>query len=375
MLAIVISSLKRKLTNRSVLLNIVVMPLLLIVILGNALAATFSTSAHSSSATGATSLGVVDLDGSPASRDLAGFLTGTGAFVLTPEATPAAGAAALAAGSVDVLATIPSGYGRDQTAGGAPTVALSAVDSRIDQLRASELAVDALSDARRSSVAAASVTAHPTAYASGQFVTQRTSTADDPAAGVSGITYYTITMLVLILVYGLGNTMNFVKEEYDGPLGDRYLASPTGRLTLVTAQVVAGTLTSLVQASVIVATSVLVFRADLGDRPVVAAAIVVIAALLFNTVGLLLGLLGRTRTWLDPLVSLLIPVMTFLGGGFVKLDFGGLDRLTVNSIFQSAFFREVTGYATQWTPLLACLAVAAVALAASGVMIKGTAHR
>lgn len=137
----------------------------------------------------------------------------------------------------------------------------------------------------------------------------------------------------------------------------------------MSAEVVAGTLCSILQATVIVVTATLAFGADLGSRPWVLAAIIVVSAVLFNSIGLLLGVLGRSRPWLDPVVSLLIPVMTFVGGGFVKLDFGALSNLAVNSVFQSAFFREISGYATQWTPLLVSAAVAVAALTASAVMI------
>ncbi|NHA67706.1 ABC transporter permease [Phycicoccus flavus] len=368
MTAIVLSSMRRKLTNRSVLLNLVVMPLLLIVILGNALASTFTSETHASTATHETSLGVVDLDSSAGSRALVASLAASGAFAVHAYPSVDTGRGALSAGDVDVLATVPSGYGSDLADGTAPTVGLTALDSQVDRLAAAQVALDTVGDAARAQ--AATGRAHPPAYTLGDYVGSGTPTSTDPAAGVTGITYYTVTMLVLILLYGLGNTMNFVKEEYDGPLGDRYLASPTGTLQLVAAQVVSGTLTSAIQGGVVVGAAVALFGADLGHSPLVVAAIVAVAAVLFNVLGLFLGLLGRSRPWLDPLVSLLIPVMTFLGGGFVKLDTGRLQDLTVNHVFQSALFREVSGIRPDWSPLLTCLALSGAVFLASAVMVR-----
>lgn len=363
MFAIIVSSVRRKLTNRSVLLNLVVMPLLLIVILGNALASTFTHSTSSADSGRRTTLAVVDDAHTTASTSFVRTLSTSGVFTIRTS-TPAQAQAALADGSVDVVATIPSGFTGVATEP-APSVRLSAVNSRIDNLRAAQVAIDSVGDRSR----AVTASAEHAAYTGSNYLSAPTSTAQDPSAGVSGITYYTVTMLVLILMYGLGNTMNFVKDEYDGPLGDRYLASPTGVLRLVSAEVISGTLTSVLQAAVIVTTAVTIFGADLGARPWVAAVIVLVCAVLFNSVGLLLGVLGRTRPWLDPVVSLLIPVMTFFGGGFVKLDLGGLDKLAVNSIFQSAFFREISGYTVRWSPLVTSALVAAGALLAAAAFL------
>ncbi len=376
MIAIVLTSLKRKFTSPQIMVNLIVMPLLLIVILGNALSSTFKDSGSSAAAhAGTSSLGVVDLDRSTASADLVAFLQSTDAFTITSLSSPSVGENQLAADKIDVLATIPRGYGAQLTSGAHPQVQVAAVDANIDHLRASQLAIDSLGDATRAQVAAGSVTKTPSAYAMGSYVGHGTSTAADPAAGLNGITYYTVTMIVLILIYGLSNTMNFVKEEYDGPLGDRYLASPTSKFSLVGAQVISGTLTSVFQAAVIVLTARFAFNADIGKDPLVAGVIIVIAAALFNALGLVLGLLGRTRAWLDPAMSLLIPVMTFFGGGFVKLDFGGLQKLSINNFFQAALFREIAGFTTQWNSLSMCVALTGAALAAAAVLVKGTGNR
>ncbi|MFN8099720.1 MAG: ABC transporter permease [Dermatophilaceae bacterium] len=374
MIAIVLTSLKRKFTSPQILANLVVMPLLLIVILGNALSSTFKDSSPADTSAGA-SLGVVDLDRSDASRGLIGFFAGTSAFKVSELPSPIVGEKDLASKEIEVLATIPAGYGADVAAGRDPKVALSSIDSNVDNLRAAQLAIDSIGDATRAATAASATAATPTAYAMGNYITHGTSTAADPAAGLNGITYYTVTMIVLILIYGLANTLGFVKEEYAGPLGDRYLASPTSKFTLVTAQVISGTLTSILQAGVIIVTARLAFHADLGGDPLVAGAIIVIAAALFNAVGLVLGLLGRTRPWLDPALSLLIPVMTFFGGGFVKLDFGGLQKLSINNFFQDAMFREISGFATPWTSLSYCIAVTGAALLAAAMMVRGTGKR
>ena len=375
MIAIIRYSLQRKFTDKATLINMIILPLLLIVILGNALAPTFHTSSGTSGSR--TKLVVVDLDNTPASAAFLAFLGGLGTtFTVSTAKTLPEGHAALASKTADVLLSIDPGYGAQQAAGGSGSIELSAVDSNIDHLRAAQIAVDSFSDASRATAVAATVTAAPTRYVTGNYSAGAAKTAGaDPAAGVSGITYYSVTMLILILIYGMATTMNYIKEEYEGPLGDRYLATPTSKFTLIGSQVVSGVISSMVQALILVLTSVFVFRAEFGSTPWAAGAIIAVAVLLFNSVGLLLGLLGRTRPWLDPVVSLLIPAMTFLGGGFVKLDFGGLEKFTVNQVFQNGLFREISGAAVQWRPMYVCLAVAGASLLLSAALLNRTEAR
>ena len=372
MLAIVTYALKRKFTDPSILINLIGLPLILILILGNALAPTFSTPSSASATSYKTTLVVADLDKTPASAALLAFVGTLGTtFTISAVSSTAAGDAALSSQSADVLLSVDKGFGALKAAGQSGKVRLSAVDSNIDHLRATQIALDTYSDAGRATQVATASSKAPPAYSVTSYSgTPSTSVSADPAAGISGITYYSVTMLILILIYGMATTMNFIKEEYDGPLGDRYLASPTTKFTLITSQVISGMLASLIQTVIMVLAAIVVFRADHGARPWNAVAIIAIAVLLFNSLGLLLGLVGRSRLWLDPLVSLLIPAMTFLGGGFVKLNFGGLENLAVNSIFQNALFREISGAAVHWMPLYVCLGVAFAALLMSARLIS-----
>ena len=374
MIAMVRYALKRKITDKSTLINMVALPLLLILILGNALAPTFKTDSASSSAR--TSLVVVDLDGTQQSADLRAFVNGLRTtFTISTADTLSAGEHAISSGSADVLLCIDSGYGAAMAAGRSGAIRMSAVDSNIDHLRAAQIAVDTYSDVGMATTVATTITPTPKQFALTSAQPPAKTQSADPASGVSGITYYSVTMLILILIYGMSNTMNYIKEEYEGPLGDRYLTTPTPKFTLIAAQLVAGVLSSLIQAVVLVLAAVLAFRADLGKTPWVAAAVIGVAVVLFNSIGLLFGLLGRTRPWIDPLVSLLIPAMTFLGGGFVKLDFGGLENYSINKIFQNGLFREIAGMSTQWQPLWVCLAVAAGSLIISAALLNRTEAR
>jgi ABC-2 type transport system permease protein len=66
--------------------------------------------------------------------------------------------------------------------------------------------------------------------------------------------------------------------------------------------------------------------------------IIIAGSIFFNALGLLLGVIGRRIKQVDGVVTLLIPVMTFVGGGFVKLDMGELSSISINEVFQRPLF-------------------------------------
>src|SRR5450759_3343638 len=145
MIAIVTYALKRKFTDKSILINLIGLPLILILILGNALAPTFST--PSSTTSYKTRLAVADLDQAASSIALLTFLHDLGTtFPISAMSSQAAGEAALSSQSADVLLAIDKGFGAQKSAGKSGPVRLSAIDSNIDHLRATQIALDTFSD-------------------------------------------------------------------------------------------------------------------------------------------------------------------------------------------------------------------------------------
>lgn len=369
MLTIMLTTVRRKFTDRVTLLNLIVLPILLIVILGNALSSTFATPTTAAAAT--TTLAVVNLDRSPASSAVVTQLTtADSGFAAHAVADTERARAELMDRTSTVAVIIQSGFG-SADASGAGQIELLAVDSNTDSLKASQIAFDAYSEQLLATqIVAAAGTPQPWQPRS-QPKQPSASTSTDHAAGLSGVTYYTVTMAVLILMYGMANTMNFVRNEYDGPLGDRYLASPVSKAGLIGSQLVAGMLSSAVQVGVLLLTASVVFGATLAGSVPSFIGVAAVAVVLFNSLGLLFGLVGRGKSWFDPLMSIAIPAFTFLGGGFVKINFGGLERLSPNSLFQNAFFDAIQRVRFDWVPLQGCLLLAAAGLVWSGFILRG----
>ena len=180
------------------------MPLLLIVILGSALSSTFRDSSPAD--VGGASLRGCRPRPQRCQPRLIGFFAGTSAFKVSELPSPIVGEGL----------TWPQGdRGPRHDSGGVwcrrrrrtrPKVALSSIDNNVDNLRAAQLAIDNIGDADPGGDRGVGNCCDADGTTPWGTTSHGTSTAADPAAGLNGITYYTVTMIVLILIYGLANT-------------------------------------------------------------------------------------------------------------------------------------------------------------------------
>jgi ABC-2 type transport system permease protein len=325
---IYVSDLKRKLKNPLVLINYILLPLLLIIILGNALSSTFKTK---SSEIKKIDLITISNNGSSAYNDsLKNFFESQKNFNIKNSSNISNARKEIAKNSNKTPVIVQV---KDSEKANKPRLNLVATDQAISELSLVDLYASTFNDGLQ----VTSVTGRNIFNYKSHFKKNNENKENKEAKNVSGITYYGVTMLVLILFYGLSNSMGLIKEEYDGPFGTRLLITPVKKSSLILGHVFSGTTLSILQSLIIILIAKTFLKVNYGPGPAYIF-IVVIAALFFNSLGVLAGVIARKRPNIDMVITLLIPLMTFVSGGFVKLDFGELSSLSVNTIFQNMFF-------------------------------------
>ncbi|AIQ48901.1 hypothetical protein R70723_25560 [Paenibacillus sp. FSL R7-0273] len=349
MWTIYLTNMKRKIKSPVVFVNYILLPLLLIVILGNALSAMFQPEAKETAAAvniTQTRTVVVNEDSGQFGKDILAFLTSAEnreLYDVTVAASAEEARKALEADKYDQFIYLPAGLTEGVTANRESTVTVYGKDQNIDKVNITALTLSTFGDGYQAMGVSGRDNQPPVyQHAYSNLLTAGGAAGEKGDAGrMSGLSYYGVTMLVLILFYGLANTMNFIQEEYNEALGDRYLISPVSKMSLVVSQWLTGCSISILQGLVIVACAKLFFNVSYGNNILVVLFIIIVGAIFFNALGLFLGVLGRHMKALDSIVSLLIPVMTFIGGGFIKLDFGSLSRLSINEVFQQPLFNYI----------------------------------
>ncbi|MCG7377902.1 ABC transporter permease [Paenibacillus sp. ACRSA] len=362
------TSMKRKLQNPVVFVNYILLPLLLILILGNALSGVFQSENQEAkhSLIPQISTVVVNEDDGEVGKNVVAFLTSSAneeMFNIQMQTSSEMAMEMLESGQVEQYIYLPSDLTMDYEAHQIGNITVYGKDNHIEKVNITDLALSAYGDGYMAmEIASASnqniVYSHQ--YSNMLIASGETDQASVSSSGssISAMSYYGVTMLVLILVYGLANTMNFVQEEYSEALGDRYLVTPISKTALILGQFQTGVTISIMQGVVIVVCAKLFFDVSYGDSIMFVLFIILAGAIFFNALGLLLGVIARRIKQVDGLVTVLIPVMTFVGGGFVKLDMGELSSISINEVFQRPMFDYIQQGVIDLMPVFTALITA-----------------
>lgn len=366
MMTIFLTSMKRKLKNPIVFVNYILLPLLLILILGNALSGVFDSNESESIPVNMTQVKtvVVNEDTGQIGKDIVQFLTSEenkAMFDVKVETDVNQAKQSLEDGEYDQFIYLPqelsSGFKDKKDS----LVTIYGKDNNIDKVNLTSLTLSAFGDGYLAMDISNKSSAPVYTHVYNNLLKDGKSETSEAASthNITALSYYGVTMLVLILFYGLANTMNFIQEEYSEALGDRYLISPVSKTSLVLSQLLTGCAITIVQGLLIVICAKLFFQVSYGDNLLVVLFIVVGGSIFFNALGLILGVVARRFKQIDGIVTLLIPLMTFIGGGFIKLDMGELSDISINEVFQRPLFDYIQQGVINLMPIYTALVFAA----------------
>lgn len=182
----------------------------------------------------------------------------------------------------------------------------------------------------------------------------------------SAMSYYTIGMLLMMIFYGSQYGCEGVGEDYLGVLGERKKLAPVSKWKLYTGKMVGLTLVSVIQAVIVMLFAGIVYHVEWGtDYPMLLFIVLTFSALT-TTLGALLCILTKDIQKGEIICIVLIILCTFLAGGFVAADFGGLERISPSYYAKTALFNVVYGGSNQL--MLQCIAVMWVTTAVMGVI-------
>jgi ABC-2 type transport system permease protein len=376
MKTIFLTSLKRKIKSPLVVINYILLPLLLIFILGNALSTAFQPSEKQKTKTTLEKAEtiVVNKDTGQLGTSIVGFLTNeenNQTLNVKEFSNLEQAKKELETGKYDQLIYLPADLSKNFQEKKTSEVSIYGTDNNIDKMNITALTLSAFGDGYQvmDVLSESSTEKLQTHVYNSLLVNGNKSEVKAGDSSISAISYYGVTMLILILFYGLANTMNFIQEEYDGALGDRYLSSSLKNSSLVLGQLLTGITISVFQGGLIILSAKVLFNVDYGEKLWVVLVTILVASIFFNALGLILGVLGRRIKALDSIITLMIPAMTFIGGGFVKIDMGPLSEISINEIFQKPLFNYIQQGVVDMAPVYTTLIYSAVFIALSILLL------
>ncbi|MFN8039668.1 MAG: ABC transporter permease [Acidimicrobiales bacterium] len=346
-LVIARNDLRRRVRDRSFLVQGLLAPIVFAAIIGLAFGGGFDVKAR---------IGIADADGTPMSRAIAEGLVGADAGgAVSFVAVPAGDAEAqLAAGEVDGVIVLPAGFGaavdRSQPV---DLDVLFDPNKRVsgDITRAVADGIAARVNAARLAVATALATGTPPDAATLPRLVQDAQGVQLPITVELGevqgryspVAYFAPSMAILFLFFTLGaGARSLIRERDDGTLA-RIRSGPISDSSILLGKTGGVLVLGLASLVVVWLVTVVVFRVSWGD-PVAVVAIILATVFAVSGISVLITGLARTDAQADGMVSMVAFVLALLGGNFLAPGtlpplFEKLSLLTPNGWALRSFTR------------------------------------
>lgn len=164
----------------------------------------------------------------------------------------------------------------------------------------------------------------------------------------SAMDYYAVTMLVMISFYGSLYAVNGMAGDYLKNMKSRLRITPVSQLSHFTGKIAGTVVTVFLQVIVLFLFTKFVYNANWGSNYLMIALIALTLSILSVTLGITAVLAIRNAEAAHAVVLSVIPIMTFLAGGYMKFNidtplFNVLRKILPSSLGQTAFMNLIYG--------------------------------
>lgn len=162
----------------------------------------------------------------------------------------------------------------------------------------------------------------------------------------SSFDYYAVTMLVMILMFAGINGIELFKKSMFSETGARALVTPVSKPALVGGLLAASTVTSYLQGMVTFVFTRVVYGVYWGENIPLVLLTLFGVTLFSQAFGIFIILLFKNPNLAMAVMQSGIWVMTFVSGGYSKVDFGAADaifRFSPNSLAHTVIFGSAFG--------------------------------
>jgi ABC-2 type transport system permease protein len=330
-------NLMQVLKDRTGLITLIVVPLMLTFIFGSVLGGGERR----------IPVAVADLDGSAQSREIVSALDETSYQITRTGESEAAAMAS--SGEAAAALVIPKGFAAD-VLGGVDTkvrilkdprstssiAIVEAVTGRVQRVAANAATVRIVQRAFRDASAVTGGHYSPPPPADVYAYADRIWSPDPPlsvsdvpvtvskvrgsATQAMGFQQYSMGFTLMFMMFmGLGSAGGFLDEREQGTLA-RLLTTPTSRTELVAGKVLGIYLTVLFEAAIMVGFGAFVFNVPWGDDPLGVVMIIAAFGLATTGLGVMISTLVRTRGQVSAMTAVLATALSMLGGSYWPLD-------------------------------------------------------
>ncbi len=146
------------------------------------------------------------------------------------------------------------------------------------------------------------------------------------------IDYYGITMLTLIIMYSVNAGIFSIQGEQTIKTGDRIIGTPINKYKVFLGKVLGAFAVTAIQISIVILFSTKILGVNWGNDIVTILIIIITQIIMCISIGVGIGFLVSSQEVGNGVISAIIPLLVFLGGGYYPLERIGSDLLFKISI-------------------------------------------
>lgn len=178
--------------------------------------------------------------------------------------------------------------------------------------------------------------------------------------------YYSIAMLLMLILYGNEYGAIFVGEDYMGALGDRLKLSPIKAWQQYFGKIIGLSIVVVIESTIMILFTKFVYHVYWGNDFPMLYYIIITNALLVTTMGAMFIILTKDFVKADTISTICIIGFTFLAGGFFIADFGIFKylspsyyaRVAINTVIFGGDYRNIhINVGIMWAITFACAAI------------------
>jgi ABC-2 type transport system permease protein len=168
----------------------------------------------------------------------------------------------------------------------------------------------------------------------------------DKKRGPGSLDYYAITMITLVLLYSSITGYYSIRDDIEQMTANRILSAPVRRYELLTGKVLGSILVTVVQGFVVILFSKLILKAYWGEDLVTVALLIFSYSIMAVSIGVGIAYLFRKGDAGNGILNATIPMLVFLGGGYVPLSvigptFSRISNISPVTWINSALFELI----------------------------------
>ncbi|TGB00150.1 ABC transporter permease [Sporolactobacillus shoreae] len=161
--------------------------------------------------------------------------------------------------------------------------------------------------------------------------------------------YYAVTMLIMIILYASNYGLDVVRESKKSPIGYRIRSLPVRQMNYLIGKTLGQLATVFLQIVILVTFFKFIYHANFGNQ----LGFIFLMCFLLGLIVILFSMalsLFFTCELADTLLNFIVPIATFLAGGYIKLSFLETNSITStlrnwlpNSLAQNLIFQNIYG--------------------------------